>query len=213
MLINDVDDTYHMCMVDILDIIIHRFLGLLNCSKSLGLLHWQCEYHESQPGEKKAHHSFWIGNMWTYSWLWHLLRGVTLWIIWVESSDLTFTHQKRGINKAQQIIWQGLLEYAKHAGDITHEDANVAIVYDTASENYDKIWGGSEPLCHKDNTRMMHWNIRTPKVGLVNHAHVVYWMPLVPSGPPKRAHQTVINRSWWPCFSCLALEYIFIYIK
>jgi hypothetical protein len=57
------------------------------------------------------------------------------------------------------MIQQGLLEYAKHAWDITLEDTNGAVVYDNALGNYYRISGGNESLYHKDNTRMMHWNI------------------------------------------------------
>lgn len=92
-----------------------------------------------------------------------------MWTVRVEQNDLTFNNQRWDIKKTQQMIWQGLLEYAKHAWDITREDANGVVVYDNALGNYDRISGGNEPLYHKDNTRMMHWNIRTPKMGLVNH--------------------------------------------
>lgn len=58
-----------------------------------------------------------------------------LWIIWVERNDLTFNNQRWDIKKMQRMIWQGLLEYAIHAWDITLEDTNGAVVYENELGN------------------------------------------------------------------------------
>ena len=49
-----------------------------------------------------------------YSTIWLLLRGITLWTIWIERNDLTFNNYSRwDASKVKQTILQGLLDYAR----------------------------------------------------------------------------------------------------
>jgi hypothetical protein len=34
---------------------------------------------------------------------------------------------------------------------------------------FDKVQGGNELIYHRDNTRRVHWSIKTPSVGIANH--------------------------------------------
>lgn len=65
----------------------------------------------------------------------------------------------------QQVIWQGLLEYASNAWDIARKDTNRVAIYDDVLGNYDKLWGGNGLLYRINNTRSMLWDIRMPIVG------------------------------------------------
>ena len=42
-------------------------------------------------------------------------------------------------------------------------------IYDDAIGNCDKVWGVKELLYYGNDTNTMHWHIRAPNVGLVNH--------------------------------------------
>ena len=47
--------------------------------------------------------------------IWLFLKGVMLWTFWVEINDPTLNNNRWDILKSHQIIWQGLLEYARIA--------------------------------------------------------------------------------------------------
>ena len=68
-----------------------------------------------------------------------------------------------------QVIWQGLHEYARNAWDVASKDVDQTTIYDDTLGNYHEIWGGNKLLYHGDNTRTMHWRIRAPNMGLVDH--------------------------------------------
>ena len=47
--------------------------------------------------------------------IWHLLRGITLWTIWIERNDKVFNHEQWHESKVKQKIWDELIIYAKVA--------------------------------------------------------------------------------------------------
>lgn len=67
------------------------------------------------------------------------------------------------------MIWQSLLEYARILWDVACKDEDRASIYDDVIMNHDKLWGVEELLHHKDGTNTLHWHIRAPNIGLVNH--------------------------------------------
>lgn len=82
--------------------------------------------------------------------IWLLSQGVTLWTIWVERNDITFSNNNMwDFKKTKQAIWQSLFEYVRIAWDMARKDVEKAIVYDDVFGNYDKPWGGSGLLYTK----------------------------------------------------------------
>jgi len=47
--------------------------------------------------------------------VWHLLRGITLWTIWIERNDKVFNHKQWHESKVKHKIWHELLIFAKAA--------------------------------------------------------------------------------------------------
>ena len=45
--------------------------------------------------------------------IWHLLRSIILWHIWIECNDKMFNHEQRHEFKVNQRIWDELIIYAK----------------------------------------------------------------------------------------------------
>ena len=46
---------------------------------------------------------------------WHLLRGITLWTIWIERNDKVFDREQCHESKVKRYIWDALIMYAKAA--------------------------------------------------------------------------------------------------
>ena len=44
--------------------------------------------------------------------IWHLLRGITLWIIWIERIDKVFNHVEWHEAKLKHRIWENFIYYA-----------------------------------------------------------------------------------------------------
>jgi len=47
--------------------------------------------------------------------IWHLLRGITLWTIWIECNDKVFNHEQWHESNVKHRNWYGLIIYAKVA--------------------------------------------------------------------------------------------------
>lgn len=71
--------------------------------------------------------------------VWLLLRGITLWSIWLERDDLTFNSTRSVVENTQQVIWQCLLEYPRIAWDPMKNDVYKVAIYDDSPSNYDKV--------------------------------------------------------------------------
>jgi hypothetical protein len=40
-----------------------------------------------------------------------LLRGITLWALWIEQNDLVFNNERWNVGKIHKVIWDALLDY------------------------------------------------------------------------------------------------------
>ena len=67
------------------------------------------------------------------------------------------------------MIWQGILEYARIAGDIGYKEANKATNYENILGNMIRYGKQNEIIYKRDNTRTMRWNTKGPNMGLVRH--------------------------------------------
>ena len=47
--------------------------------------------------------------------IWHLLRGITLWTIWIERNDKVFNQEQWHETRVKHRIWDELILYAKSA--------------------------------------------------------------------------------------------------
>ena len=47
--------------------------------------------------------------------IWHLLRGITLWTIWIKPNDKVFNLEYWHESKVKKLIWNDLLIYTKVA--------------------------------------------------------------------------------------------------
>lgn len=47
--------------------------------------------------------------------IWHLLRGISLWTMWIEQNDRVFNHEQCRESKMKHLIWDDLVMYAKVA--------------------------------------------------------------------------------------------------
>ena len=47
--------------------------------------------------------------------IWHLLRDITLWIIWIERTDKVFNHEQWHESKVKNRIWDKLIIYTMAA--------------------------------------------------------------------------------------------------
>ena len=47
--------------------------------------------------------------------LWHLLKGITLWTIWIERNDKVFNREHWHMTKVKHYIWDEFILYGKMA--------------------------------------------------------------------------------------------------
>ncbi len=47
--------------------------------------------------------------------IWSLLRGITLWTLWIECNDLVFNNERWNVVKIHKVIWDALLDYGRVA--------------------------------------------------------------------------------------------------
>ena len=90
--------------------------------------------------------------------VWHLLRSVTLWTIWIERNDKVFNQEHWHKSKVKQRIWDELMIYAKVAWTRVLEQIKISSFSAVAMlQGFDKTWGARNVLCRRHN---MHteWN-------------------------------------------------------
>lgn len=106
--IMEFDDKCCMCNVYIPKTIAHRFWGC-RIVVELGILPLGSLTPRVQNHSKMSRGDHLIGNMGFFgknftsilnkiSRIWHLLRGITLWTIWVERNDLTSNNRRWEVN-------------------------------------------------------------------------------------------------------------------
>lgn len=141
-----------MCMADILDTIVHKFKDFkvargFGISHSLLLITWK------SGDDKRDHGNHWnvkLGFLTRKSRLrlenaitiWFLLRGITMWTIWMERNGLIFYKNMWDVKKTEELIWRDLLEYVK----IAWKGAEKGAIYMDSLGNYDSMWGGQDLL-------------------------------------------------------------------
>ena len=92
--------------------------------------------------------------------IWHLLRGVTIWTIWIERNDKVFNHEQWHETKVKHQIWEEtylLCHGGLEAGFRRYQDcrfSEVAILL-----GFDKTWGARNVLCKRHNLHI-EWNWR-----------------------------------------------------
>jgi hypothetical protein len=90
--------------------------------------------------------------------VWHLLRGITLWTIWIERNDKVFNQEQWNEFKLKQRIWDELIIYAKAAWTRVLEQIKISSFSAEAMLNsFDRTWGARSVLCRRRNL-LIEWN-------------------------------------------------------
>ena len=85
--------------------------------------------------------------------VWHLLREITLWTIWIEHNDRVFDQEQWHVAKVKQRIWDDLIIYAKVASHIKISSFSAVAML----QGFDKTWGAMNVLCRRRNLHI-EWN-------------------------------------------------------
>ena len=90
--------------------------------------------------------------------VWHLLRGIALWTIWIERNDKVFNHEQWHESKVKQRNWDELIIYAKAAWKRVLEHIKTSnFLVAATTQGFDKTWGARSVLCRRHNLHM-EWN-------------------------------------------------------
>ena len=90
--------------------------------------------------------------------VWHLLRGMTLWTIWIECNDKVFNHEQWHESKVKHMIWDELITYAKAAWEQVIKHIKISSFSATAMiQGFDQTWGARNVLCRRNNLHIV-WN-------------------------------------------------------
>lgn len=177
--IAEIDDKCLMCALNIPETIAHRFWDC-KCARrawdyAIGIIN-SMKAHPNQNGPWKAFH--WHHGIFgkkvppsfsKYSEIWLLLRGITLWTIWIERNDLNLNNTTWDASRVEQTIWNGLLDYARIAWRKALNDSKTKAIGDDVLTKFHTIWGSNNLLYYRSNSELM-WNNQAPCVGLVDHA-------------------------------------------
>ena len=90
--------------------------------------------------------------------VWNLLRGITLWTMWIERNDKVFNHEQWYESKVKQRIWDDLIIYTKAVWKRVLEQikiSNFTVV--TMLQGFDRTWGARGVLCRRRNLHI-EWN-------------------------------------------------------
>jgi hypothetical protein len=91
--------------------------------------------------------------------IWHLLRGTTLWTIWVEWNDKVFNQEQWHESKMKYSrIWDTLLMYAHTAWQRVLKLIKISR-FSAAGllQNFDRTWGAKQVLCRRKRL-VIDWN-------------------------------------------------------
>jgi hypothetical protein len=115
-----------------------KLLTPLEGNLSWSLPDWsQCIFASSIPGcfSQVSH-------------IWALIRSVTLWCIWIERKHTVFNQAYWPTNYTYNLIWEGVLKYAKAAWSDTLKRINHdPHSEDKALKKFDSLWGHFLQLC------------------------------------------------------------------
>ena len=92
--------------------------------------------------------------------IWHLLRGITLWTIWLERNDKVFNQEQWQESKVKFRIWNELLMYAHTAWQRVLKLIKVSRFSAMAIlQGFDSTWGARQILCRR-HLLTIEWNWR-----------------------------------------------------
>ena len=84
--------------------------------------------------------------------IWQLLRGITLWTIWIERNDKAFNHKQWHEPKIEHCIWTELILYAMVPWKRVTKQINISSFSTMALlEGFDNMWGARNVLCRRNN--------------------------------------------------------------
>ena len=90
--------------------------------------------------------------------IWHLLRGIILWTIWIECNDKVFNHEHWHESKVKHWVWDELIFYAKATWNRVVRLIKISIFSTEALiKGFDKTWGARNALCRRHNMSI-EWN-------------------------------------------------------
>ena len=82
----------------------------------------------------------------------HLLRGITLWTIWIECNNKVFNYEHWHESKVTHRIWDELIVYAKATWDRVIKQIKISSSSTVAMlRGFDKTWGAKNVLCRRNN--------------------------------------------------------------
>ena len=85
--------------------------------------------------------------------IWHLLRGITLWTIWVERNDKVFNDEQWHLTRVKHRIWDELILYAKAAWNKVLKQIKICpLSAMTTLQGFDQSWGGRGTFYVKNTT-------------------------------------------------------------
>ena len=90
--------------------------------------------------------------------IWHLLRDIALWTIWIECNDHVFKHEQWHESKVKHQIWNELITYAKVAWEqVINQTKISSFSFMAMLQGFDQTWGARNVLCRR-NTLHIAWN-------------------------------------------------------
>lgn len=90
--------------------------------------------------------------------VWHLLRSIMLWTIWIDINHKVFNNTQWHETKVKHFIWDELMMHAKLTRARVLEFIEISPFSTVALlEGFDKTWGARGVLCRRDNLEVI-WN-------------------------------------------------------
>lgn len=92
--------------------------------------------------------------------VWNLLRGITMWTVWIVRNDRVFNHVQWNKAKVKHHIWNDLILYAKGAWDKLEKNIKISeFSAEALLQGFDRMWGTENMLCRHDILKIT-WNWR-----------------------------------------------------
>jgi hypothetical protein len=93
---------------------------------------------------------------------WELLRGITIWTIWLARNDKVFNHEDWAQERVEQTIWNSLVDYGRSAWvntvtRLTKDPTSRG----KALEKFDHNWGKYPIICSREGMKVT-WVCRRP---------------------------------------------------
>jgi hypothetical protein len=93
---------------------------------------------------------------------WELLRGITIWTIWLARNDKVFNHEDWAQERVEQTIWNSLVDYGRSAWvntvtRLTKDPTSRG----KALDKFDHNWGKYPIICSREGMKVT-WVYRRP---------------------------------------------------